>query len=86
MLYEYDNGVQVDKKQIPRHNNEFATHALCHIRTAELIEYYGFDGYDISVYGGWTLRGMIGGSSAMSRYAHLRWQRYFPKLLKERRD
>ncbi len=86
MLYEYRNGVQVDKTPIKRHDNLFRTHALRHIRAAELIEFYGFDGYDLSVYGGWTLRGMIGGSSAMSRYAHLRWQRYFLKLLKERRD
>jgi len=67
-----------------RHPRQFRTHALRHIRAAELIEHYGFDGIDLSAYGGWTLRSMIGVGSAMERYAHLRWQKYFPKLLKTR--
>ncbi len=67
---------------IGRHSRPFRTHALRHMRTAELIEYYGFDGFDLSVYGGWTLRSMVGVGSSMERYAHLRWRKYFPKLLK----
>jgi len=70
------------RKIVDRHLKPFRTHALRHIRAAELIEHYGFDGIDLSTYGGWTLRSMIGVGSSMQRYAHLRWQKYFPKLLK----
>lgn len=72
------------KKVVDRHLRPFRLHALRHIRTAELIEVYGLDGIDLSAYGGWTLRSMIGVGSSMDRYAHLRWQRYFPKLLRKR--
>lgn len=76
----YDNG-QFEKK-VPSHSRQFGTHALRHLRATELIEHYGFDGIDLSIYGGWTLRSTIGVGSSMSRYAHLNWQRYYPKLLK----
>jgi len=66
------------------HMKPFGTHALRHLRATELIETFGFTGFDLSVYGGWTLRSMVGVGSAMSRYAHLDWRRYFPKLLKKR--
>jgi hypothetical protein len=71
-------------KPIKSHMKPFRTHALRHLRATELIETFGFTGFDLSVYGGWTLRSMVGVGSAMSRYAHLDWRRYFPKLLKER--
>jgi integrase len=79
----YENG-KVEKIQ-DEHFKPFRTHALRHLRTTELIERFNFDGFDLSIYGGWTLRSMVGVGSAMSRYAHLQWGRYFPKLLKERR-
>jgi len=63
---------------------KFRTHALRHLRATELIETFGFTGFDLSVYGGWTLRSMVGVGSALSRYAHLDWRRYFLKLLKKR--
>jgi hypothetical protein len=69
---------------IRAHMKPFRTHALRHLRATQLIEDHGFDGIDLSIFGGWTLRSMIGVGSAMSRYAHLNWQRYYPKLLKER--
>ena len=69
---------------IRAHMKPFRTHALRHLRATELIETFGFTGFDLSVYGGWTLRSMVGVGSAMSRYAHLDWRRYFPKLLKKR--
>ncbi|GAJ01734.1 unnamed protein product, partial [marine sediment metagenome] len=72
------------RRVVERHSRPFRTHALRHIRTSELLEHYGFDGFDMSIYGGWTLRSMVGVGSSMERYAHLRWQRYFPKLLKTR--
>lgn len=71
-------------KEVKQHSKPFATHALRHIRASELIEEYGFDGIDLSIYGGWTLRSMVGVGSSMQRYAHLRWQKYFPKLLRKR--
>ena len=82
-LSKYENGVRVEKKPIKRHYRNFRTHALRHMRTAELIEIYGFNGFDLSIYGGWTLRSMVGVGSAMSRYAHLQWRKYLPKLFKE---
>ncbi len=71
-------------KPVKAHNKPFRTHALRHLRATELIETFGFTGFDLSVYGGWTLRSMIGVGSALSRYAHLDWRKYFPKLLKKR--
>lgn len=73
------------RKVVNRHFKPFRTHALRHVRASELIEYYGFDGVDLSIYGGWTLRSTIGVGSAMQRYAHLQWRKYFPKLLKKGR-
>lgn len=71
-------------KTVDRHMKPFRIHALRHLRASELIEVYGFDGVDLSIYGGWTLKSMIGVGSAMERYVHLQWRRYFPKLLKRR--
>jgi hypothetical protein len=69
---------------VKEHIRLFRTHALCHLRATELIEVYDFDGIELSVYGGWTLRSMLGIGSSLSRYTHLRWRKYFPKLLTER--
>lgn len=76
-----------DGKPLPmveEHIKPFRTHALRHLRTTELIEVFDFNGIELSIYGGWTLRSMTGVGSAMSRYAHLHWRKYFPKLLQER--
>lgn len=78
----YKDG-KVEKEQT-EHNKPFRTHALRHLRATELLSRYKFDGTDLSVYGGWTLRSMLGIGSAMTRYTHLRWDHYFPKLLKQR--
>lgn len=72
------------KKVVDEHKRSFRIHALRHLRATELIEVYGFDGIDLSVYGGWTLRSMIGIGGSMERYMHIQWQRYYPKLLKRR--
>lgn len=76
-----DNGL---KKEIDKHDRPFALHALRHLRATELIEFYGFDGFNLSIYGGWTIKTMVGVSSSMERYLSLSWQSYFPKLLKKR--
>lgn len=88
LKYPIENYVIYKNKQIiksiPYHLKPFRCHALRHLRTNELLGLYEFDGFDLSVYGGWTLRNTAGIGSAISRYAHLNWRRYFPKLLKKR--
>ena len=74
---------KLGREKIKRHFRKFRTHALRHARATELIEFYGFDGFDLSIYGGWTMKSAIGVGS-LSRYAHLQWRKYFPKLLKEK--
>ena len=78
----YENGTI--KQTVKFHTKPFNLHALRHLRATELIEYYNFNGIDLSVYGGWTLRSMTGVGSAMSRYTHLDWGKYIGKLLKPR--
>jgi integrase len=82
--YKINGSDNLKSKPVKAHLKPFRTHALRHLRATELIETFGFTGFDLSVYGGWTLRSMVGVGSAMSRYAHLDWRRYFPKLLKKR--
>jgi hypothetical protein len=72
------------KKEVDKHARPFTLHALRHLRATELVEYYGFDGFNLSIYGGWTLKSAIGVSASMERYLSLSWQSYFPKLLKKR--
>ncbi|MFZ7138317.1 MAG: hypothetical protein ACOWW1_07860 [archaeon] len=85
-IEKYNTYDMEETKPVPvkAHMKPFRTHALRHLRATELIETFGFTGFDLSVYGGWTLRSMVGVGSAMSRYAHLDWRRYFPKLIKKR--
>jgi integrase len=69
------------KQEPPIHTKGFRTHALRHLRATELLNEYDFNGVELSAYGGWTLRSTIGVGSAVGRYAHLNWKKYFPKLL-----
>jgi len=66
------------------HERMMGTHAIRHARAVDLMGFYGFSIQELSVIGGWTLRSMTGASGAISRYAHLGWQSYFPKLLIKR--
>lgn len=66
-------------KLVDTHDKPFTLHALRHLRATELVEYYGFSGFDLSVYGGWTIQQSFG------RYISLNWQSYIGKLLKERK-
>jgi hypothetical protein len=72
------------QKLVKEHLKPFRTHALRHLRATELIEVYDFTAVELSFYGGWTLRSMVGVGSALSRYSHVQWRKYFPKLLVER--
>jgi len=69
-------------KEVDKHVRDFNLHALRHLRATELVEFYGFDGFALSIYLGWTLS--EGHSTVMGRYLALGWQYYFPKLLKRR--
>ena len=60
---------------VARHENNVSTHALRHLRLSELINHYGFDDIDLSIYAGWKLKGMA------SRYVTGQWGRYIDKLL-----
>lgn len=86
-------------KTVEAHVKPFRTHALRHLRTTELAEFYGFDPLEIAIFGGWSwvtvtklmsqtpqFFGAGGGAliGAMQRYTHLQWEKYFPKLLKKR--
>lgn len=83
----YENGKLV--KKVSDHERPFTLHALRHLRATELVEFYGFDGFNLAAYGGWTMmtaQAMFGVRSpkVFSRYLYLNWQGYFPKLLKKR--
>jgi hypothetical protein len=76
---------ELKKIKIPRHYRDFRLHALRHLRATELIEYYGFDGFNLATYGGWHYTTMARTSSIMERYLTLSWQSYIEKLCKPRR-
>lgn len=80
-----ENTAEVQIKKVEAHSKPFRLHALRHLRATELVEFYGFDGFNLALYGGWTLRTAAGLSSVMERYLSLGWQSYIPKLLKMRR-
>jgi len=76
-------------KKRPTHQRRFALHALRHLRTTELVEFYGFDGFNLAAYCGWTIttaQAQFGVKvpRVIARYLYLNWQGYFPKLLKRR--
>lgn len=81
------SGDELEAKKImfvEAHTRYFRLHALRHLRATELVEYYGFDGFNLAIYGGWTLRTAAGVSSVMERYLSLGWQSYLPKLMRKR--
>lgn len=74
-------------EKVPTHERNFMLHGLRHLRATELVEHYGFDGFNLAAYGGWTIRtaqAFFGASipSVMSRYLYLNWQGYVNKLLR----
>jgi hypothetical protein len=69
---------------VQAHERDFKLHALRHLRATELVGSYGFDGFNLATYGGWTYHRMAETSSMMDRYLSLSWQSYFGKLLKKR--
>jgi hypothetical protein len=76
-------------KTVYGHSRAYNLHALRHQRVTDLRLMYGFDGFNLAAYAGWTLRVSTGLMaqpipSVLSRYLYLNWQEYFPKLLKRR--
>jgi len=76
-------------KTVETHEKAYGLHAIRHTRATELVESYGFDGFNLAAYGGWTIstsQAMFGVQTprVFSRYLYLNWQGYFPKLLKRR--
>jgi len=69
-------------KNVELHTRPFKLHALRHLRATELVDFYGFSLEELATYGGWTIKSVSIGSSAMARYLALNWQGYFPKLLR----
>jgi hypothetical protein len=70
-------------KRVKRHSRPFTLHAIRHLRASELVDFYGFSGAELAVYGGWTFHTVLF-PAATDRYLSLGWQSYFPKLLKKR--
>jgi len=78
-----ENGSKV-KTNINRHYRDFNLHAIRHIRATDLVVYYGFNGPNLSAFGGWTLSTAMRVSSSINRYVQLDWRSYYHKLLKKR--
>jgi len=83
----YVVGPKGNLTKVPSHKRDFKLHALRHVRASELVEKYGFDGFNLAAYGGWTIRtasSFFGQSipSVISRYLYLNWQGYIQKLLR----
>ena len=72
------------KVQVPRHFKPLRLHGIRHIVATELMYFYGFNLRQLSMFTGWSLKGMTGASPSLARYAHMEWTDYFPKLLKKR--
>lgn len=78
-----DDG-EKNKLKVEAHWKTFTLHAVRHIRTGDLVFYYGFSVADLSAIGGWSLSTSMRASRSMRRYIQFAWRSYFPKLLKER--
>jgi len=74
---------QIIRKRLDFIDSEIHPHSLRHWRLTHLVELYGFDPYDLTVYAGWTFKTGVGQSGQLDTYLHLDWRRYFSKLLKE---
>lgn len=70
------------KEKVPGHYRNVITHGLRHIRATELLNKYGFDGIDITIFCGWSITRSLMMPRMAKRYVYGQWARYFPKLLK----
>jgi len=67
--------------EAPRHMKRSSDHFLRHVRSRELTMSYGFSDNDLMTFFGWSPVS-FGKNPYMQRYQNLRWQDYFPKLLR----
>jgi hypothetical protein len=65
----------------PKHLKPCGNHAMRHFRTQELMLKYDFSDRDLMQFFGWTARN-IGINPMIVRYAALKWQNYYPKLVR----
>ncbi len=89
-IYLGDIGYQVEdyttKKTgfVALHEKGFTTHGMRHMRLTELMNDYGFDLLDLTIFAGWKFSHTkeIGASAMADRYLYSQWGRYIPKLFK----
>jgi len=75
---------QIVKKRLSGLDPDVHPHSLRHYRLTHLVEYFGFDPYDLTIYAGWKFgTGLKGSSGPIDVYLHLDWRRYFGKLLRK---
>jgi hypothetical protein len=56
--YIITDKLTLEKETRPEHNRAFRLQALRHLRASELVGFYGFDGFQLATYGGWTYHTM----------------------------
>jgi hypothetical protein len=69
--------------QVPAHDRPYSLSSLRHQKASDLINFYGFDGFNLAAYGGWSIKPQIRVTSTMTRYLYINWQAYFHKLLRK---
>ena len=93
VTYRDTTAIDTELKFVEAHTNPCALHWIRHLRATDLVSAPGyprrfrFDVFELSYFGGWTLRGLMGlgasrGSGAFERYINLSWENYFPKMLR----
>ena len=94
LSYPIEKYYKPNKVEVPAHWKDMCTHALRHIRALQdLMCFYGFDGLDLAIYGGWSSQFVESQLPKIaSRYLHLIGndtntklltslaKKYFPKL------
>lgn len=71
-------------KQVPSHSRAYSIGSLRHQRATDLIGFYGFDGFNLAAFGGWSIRSTVKMvTPVMTRYLYINWQAYLPKLLRK---
>jgi hypothetical protein len=75
-----DNGEVVE---VPAHSANYSIKSLRNQKASDLINFFGFDGFNLAAYGGWSIKSQIKVTDVMTRYIYVNWQAYFTKLLRE---
>jgi len=78
-----DDGKNIIRK-VEGHWKEFSIHGTRHIRTGDLVFFYGFTPADLSAIGGWSLGTSMRATRTMRRYIQYDWRSYVAKLFKQR--